>query len=317
MKNFMFSMRALSSVHCGVGSGANDIDLPTARHPVSGHPVVPGSSLKGVLKDEFKSGQFAVGVEPIKLDALFGADSSGDNEFASAISLGDAQLLALPVRSYFGTFAYLASPFTLQMFKNQRERLGETTFPAIPIIGKSDPKNPYYKVVVSPDSVLRENGTQTNVLLEANVLLEELDLIADLTQEELASRWAELLAPLFWDDAESQGYFKQKFAIVEDNVLNFLCETALPVEAHIAIDEQTGTVKPGALWYQESIPSETLFTGIVTVDRSFHAGCKASAEDLASILVEGNKPLHFQIGGKSTTGKGFVRLVFKAAQGGK
>ncbi len=309
MKNYMYSLRALSAVHCGVGSGMNDIDLPTARHPVSGHPVIPGSSLKGVLKDEFISGQYS-GHEEEKIKALFGADSAGENEFASAISLSDAQLLALPVRSYFGTFAYLTSPFTLQVFKNQRERLGDKDLPTIPVIGSDDVKDPHYKILVTTDSVLNENE---------NVLLEELDLLTVKGKESIANDWAKFLSQLFWTDADSQKSFQQKFAIVDDNVLNFLTETALPVEAHIAINPETGTVKPGALWYQESVPSETLFTGIVSIDRSYHPkqSKQSTAEELAEILYSGGKPLHFQIGGKATTGKGFVRLAFDAARGGK
>ena len=53
MINRIFTLRSLSPVHCGVGQGLNDIDLPTARNSVSGHPIVPASSIKGVLKDEF------------------------------------------------------------------------------------------------------------------------------------------------------------------------------------------------------------------------------------------------------------------------
>ena len=42
MKSMLFSIRALSPIHCGIGQGTNDIDLPTARHPVSIPSCIPG-----------------------------------------------------------------------------------------------------------------------------------------------------------------------------------------------------------------------------------------------------------------------------------
>jgi CRISPR-associated protein Cmr4 len=103
--------------------------------------------------------------------------------------------------------------------------------------------------------------------------------------------------------------FKNHFAIVDDNVLNFFCETALPVDARIAIDDQTGTVKGGALWYEETIPIETIFIGVVGVDRSYNNIVQANSSDLVDLLKSPGT-IHCQIGGKATTGKGFVAINF-------
>ena len=124
MINQIFTLRSLSPVHCGVGQGLNDIDLPTARNIISGHPIVPASSIKGVLKDEFLNNGLGKKTGDNnwkeKVQSLFGDDLS---EFASSISVGDANLLALPVRSFFGTFAYLASPYSIQQLKNLYNRM--------------------------------------------------------------------------------------------------------------------------------------------------------------------------------------------------
>lgn len=302
MINQIFTLRALSPVHCGVGQGLNDIDLPTARNVVSGHPIVPGSSLKGVLKYEFKNlseEQFSEKYRAEKDDyikALFGGDSSSD--FASAISVGDANLLALPVRSFYGTFAYLASPYTLQNLKKLLIRSGSTMeLVDIPEVGL-DSNSSLYKVLLSSNSLLKPKGGR-------NILLEELDLLAE--DNDIAEKWAEVIAKLFFSDEEGQKLFKKRFAIVDDNALNFLCTSALPVDARISIDEETGTVKGGALWYEETVPAETLFTGIIGVDRS--CTCDKSAEELKGFLTE-DKQIHCQVGGKSTTGKGFVTVTF-------
>lgn len=305
MKNMLFSIRALSSVHCGVGQGSSDIDLPTARHAVSGHPLIPGSSLKGVLKDEFLNGKYCNEQNKSKVRALFGGDPSEKSEsYASAISVGDANLVALPTRSNFGTFAYLTSPYTLQMFKDLCKRVGKKDCPAIPPFAQDDPQNGYYKVALTTDSVLCAPGTK-------NVYLEELDLSEDTSLKATCDAWADLLSKHFFADEEGQMLFKKHFAIVDDNALNFLTETALPVDAHIAIEDETGCVKKGALWYEETMAPETLLAGVISVDRSFDARQAALADELAELISE-QKSLYCQIGGKATTGKGFVVMYIEA-----
>lgn len=296
MKNLMFAIKALSPLHCGVGTGMNDIDLPVARHKVSGHPVIPGSSIKGVLKDEF--------LLPSKpdeiLEAIFGGDGKGKEFFASAISIGDALLIALPVRSFFGTFAYLASPYTLQQAKRI---LGQVhtldAAPKIPTNLGLNKKNDSYRAMVTTTTLLVENNM---------VLLEEMDLTVDAAS---ADDWAKCLADCYCSSEEEKNLFCQRFAIVDDNVLNFLCDTALPVDAHIRIDEETGTVARGALWYEETVPPESMFLSLVGMDSAFKEGVKKTAEELADVLLQPGqveREVFTQMGGKATTGKGFVSV---------
>ncbi len=308
MKTMVYSLRTLSHLHCGIGQGLNDIDLPTARHAVSGHPVVPGSSLKGVLKDELMHARTPED-EP-QLLALFGADAAqGSNLFASAISGGDALLLAVPVRSFYGTFGYLASPYTLEVLRNHLLRAGESTgIPSIPTLGIDDPENPIYKVILTEGSVLQPPGG-------TEVLLEELDLLIDDAQQALAEEWASIIARRFFPDEEGRGIFRKRFAIVDDNALSFLCDTALPVDARIAINDETGTVKDGALWYEETVAPETLFTGVATVDRSYYSECRADADTLSAIVTQAC-PILCQLGGKATTGKGYVSIDLTASEKG-
>jgi CRISPR/Cas system CMR subunit Cmr4 (Cas7 group RAMP superfamily) len=46
-----FLLHAFSPLHAGTGHAADVIDLPTARYKATGIPFVPGSSIKGVLRD--------------------------------------------------------------------------------------------------------------------------------------------------------------------------------------------------------------------------------------------------------------------------
>ena len=46
-------VHALSALHAGTGQGVGTIDLPIARERATNLPVVPGSSIKGCLRDTF------------------------------------------------------------------------------------------------------------------------------------------------------------------------------------------------------------------------------------------------------------------------
>jgi len=303
MKNTLFTIRALSPLHFGIGQGLSDIDLPTAKSSVSGHPIIPGSTIKGVLKDEYKDriGKVPEGANRNDyMKALFGGEGSDD--FASSISVGDANLLALPVRSYFGTFAWLVSPYTLNQLKNQLLRVnGHSNLPPIPTIGRTN-DNKNYRVMITDNSLIESPEIQNRILLE------EIDLIVE-DNRQVAEQWADLIGKMVFSDQEGQDLFKLHFAIVDDNVINFLSDTALPVDARIAINDETGTVKNGALWYEETIPVETLFMGVFGVDRSYNKNVRADAGQLTEILTSPGT-IHCQVGGKATTGKGFVALNF-------
>ena len=57
MEARMLFLHALSPLHAGTGQGAGAIDLPVAREKATGLPYLPGSSLKGVLRDACKNGE--------------------------------------------------------------------------------------------------------------------------------------------------------------------------------------------------------------------------------------------------------------------
>ena len=50
-------LETLSSTHVGTGRGLGYIDLPLHREKVTGWPMIPGSSIKGVVADSYQAGQ--------------------------------------------------------------------------------------------------------------------------------------------------------------------------------------------------------------------------------------------------------------------
>lgn len=270
-----FFLHALSPLHAGTGHAADVIDLPIARMKATGIPLVPGSSIKGVLRDARRP----AGGE--KTEAVFGPPSDSAGLHAGAVVIGDARLLALPVRSFRGTFAWATSPLLLVLAKRD---LG-TTLP-IPVVSARGAR-------LAPGSACRHDG---------RLYLEDLDLPAEDSKE--VAQWAQFLAPLA---SPGEDILTKRLAVVDDDTMTFLWETATQVDARVRLDEKTRTVAPGALWFEESLPPETLLLGLLAADRSRRNGVNMTPDDVLSFALPGEEIL--QLGGKASTGRGRCRMV--------
>lgn len=276
-----FLLHALSPLHAGTGQAAGIVDLPIARMKATGIPYLPGSSIKGVLRDARRNEK---GKESPELFAVFGPDTGEASAHAGALVVGDARLLALPVRSFRGTFAYVTSPLLLELARRDLER--------------SDLKLPSFAAgrgarYASADCVCVHNG---------KIYLEDLDLRAE-PSSELAA-WASLLAPLA---SPGEDIFTKRFLAVDDDTMSFLMETATQLDARVRLDPNTRTVAERALWLEESLPAETLLLGLLVADRSRRNGQAMSPEEVLGFALPSEQVLQF--GGKATVGRGRCRIV--------
>lgn len=276
MKTRLYHLHALSALHCGTGQSAGVVDLPIARERATKLPMVPGSSLRGVLRDN---------VNEQDATALFGplAADIDTATFAGACAVGDAALLTLPVRSLAGVVCYATSPFILKRYARDLRRAGLEP-PAAP-----DREH----AAVAPDSVNT---------LEGKVVLEDLDLAA--RTEEDAREWAQVLGKAAHaDDDAAQRDFTARFAILPDDVMDFLSETGTEVRARIAINPETGTVKDGALWYEENLPADSLLWGVFAIAASSQPEDPRGEDELAKAVPDAAL---LQLGGKAGVGRGLV-----------
>lgn len=62
-------------LHVGSGSSVGAIDLPIQRERHSRHPIIPGSSIKGVLR--YTASSLDV-IEKVKVDDMFGPELTGE-----------------------------------------------------------------------------------------------------------------------------------------------------------------------------------------------------------------------------------------------
>jgi len=276
-------VHALSPLHAGTGQSVGAIDLAIARDRATQFPYLPGSSLKGSLRDVAEQKKET---DQAVVTQLFGPDSRNASEHAGSLVVGDANLLLLPVRSVAGTFAWVTSPYLLHRFLRDASAANEKfTLPKLP--DKVD------------GCVI---GTQSKLVAADKVIFEELDLSP--TKDVSADTFARELGRKLFADAESvwRGLLIEKFCIVHDDVMTFLSEHATDVVARIALENDTKTVQRGALWYEESLPTESILVSLLSVQ-----SVRKSNETM-NTFAQQILPRSIQLGGKATVGRGRCRL---------
>lgn len=286
MNPMPFLLHALSPVHPGTGQGVGVIDLPIARLKGTGIPYLPGSSIKGVVRDAWanKDADFL---------AAFGPDPDErkpENQYAGALAFGDARLLLLPVRSLRGTFAWATSSMLLRLARQDDAKL---------------PKSPD---VSGAATAIVTNGSPL-VTARNKVFLEDIDLDspADDARRTEVTEVAKYLSKWLFSGTEDDQFVK-RVCIVDDETMTFLWETATQIDARNRIGPD-GVVADGQLWWEESLPAETVLLGVVsaTVSRSPHVS-KEAAKFLETYV---SKTSVCQFGGKATVGRGRMRMIPK------
>lgn len=284
MKQALYYLHTMSALHVGTGHGTGIIDLPIAREKASHLPQVPGSSIKGVLRDELR-GQLIND----DLLALFGPEMGQTaSEYAAALTVGDSHLLCLPVRSWHGTFSWATCPMILHRYQRDLQS---------------------GHVIPEPADNAALHCTDSKLVDNEKIYLEDLDLNAVLHPE--VDNWAEVIAEAVFPDATWRDLFKQRFVILPDNLFDFLAETATEIRARIRIEEGTRTVQSGALWYEEYLPAETLLWGNLASDRARKPNDVRGGQAMLALLPV-TKTL--QIGGNATVGAGQVNWCLEESQ---
>ena len=290
----------LSPLHMGAGTAVGAIDNPIQREVHTQYPVIAGSGLKGAVRHHFNrtwQGEAAL------IKRLFGPDTDA-SDHAGAIAFTDAQLVAFPVRSLKNTFVYATSPIALARLK----RLAGKAVPwAVPEVAEGQ------ALVAS-----------TGALSNGRLVLEAFDFAA--TEDAGTKQIAEWLSTHALPSGSEHDYFRSKMAVdlvvLGDTEFSHFVRHATVVEAHVAIDETTGTAKPGALFYTENLPAESLLVGLVlgTVERISAKRARdgerpgLNAADVLREVVHGTSDRKgllgqlLQVGGDATNGRGLLML---------
>jgi len=294
-KHAALFLYAVSPVHMGAGQAVGVIDNPIQRERHTGHPCFAGSGIKGAVRHGFT----AIGGDATLIDRLFGPDAGSSELHAGAVSFGDAQLVALPVRSLKNGYVYATCP---QAISRAQRLLG--------LIGvKAD----------WPTFNVGEGGCLlANPALRSgdNLHLEAFEYTAKVSPE-LPKLAADLAAKAFPAEA-AYAFFRDKFSqdlvVLSDTDFAYFAQNAMLVEPHVRIDPDTGTAKEGGLFYTENLPPESLLIApmLASQTRTGKGGETPAEAVMAQIkaVIDGKL---LQIGGDVTTGRGLV--VAKVVEG--
>lgn len=279
-------IHALSPLHVGIGHSPGAIDLPIARDKASGFPIVPGSGLKGAMRAH-------AGVRQREVIRVFGPETTNASDHAGGVHFGDAHLVALPVRSVAGTFAWATSPYLLRRFARDAAESGThtpTNVPQVQALGQAFTAAARPKIKV---------GDGNN----APVILEDLDFLA--AQDGATSEWASLIAGMVFVEDAWRDFFKDRFLIVHDDIMSYLGRHGIDVTSRNRLENDTKTVADGALWTEESLPTESLLCAFAAI--APNAGT-LPLDGLRGALTAFNGET-LQLGGNTTVGRGRCRIA--------
>lgn len=266
MKQTILGLQAATAIHAGTGQNNGVIDLPIQREVHTGYPCVYGSAVKGAFRAhaEVRKQWGKAG----KIEAVFGAANADGN--ASNVSMTDARLLLFPVRSLTGHFKLVTCPAILERLKRDMQMMDMAAVFNIP-------------KVQSQQVASTESG---------DIFLEEFKF-AQISGIDQA-----LVDALIQLGANAN--LSEQLIVMGNDDFAWFAKNATAIAAHIAIESEAKRVKPGALWYEETLPADSLLYTMLL-------GSKVHVDDVLGMFA-GDK--HFvQIGGNETVGMGWCKVV--------
>jgi CRISPR-associated protein Cmr4 len=269
MQTIILGLLAETFIHPGSGRTGGAIDLPVAREAATDYPYMAGSSLKGALRERYEQ-EFSES----EAEDLFG---KSDN--AGHILVSDVRLLLLPVRSLTGAYKWATCPHLLERYTRDRKRCGLSG--DLHIVDK-----PVAKSYLGTDSgdrklYLEERGFRCVGKLPEGVS----GLIGELIQHQT-----------------TKDRLPGQMVILTDDDFAWFARYGLAVQARNELKENKTS---NNLWYEESIPPDTLMY-VVLADRH--------AEELSAIHRIFDSSLYMQAGGNETVGQGWFSVRMRCAE---
>jgi CRISPR-associated protein Cmr4 len=289
MRKEYYLLKVLTPLHIGAGQGLGHVDLPIVREAHTNFPYIPGTSLKGALRNlEINQVARARGEKPsqveerltknkfdqkeediLRLAKIFGVAGEGAEEGkevgAGKVLFSDAFIVLFPVKSAKGIFSLTTCPYVINRFFELLgidQRVKDVPEGKVKVLSTKDHRN----------------------LINNKLLLEEFVFEAEESEE--LKKFVELVGTFVGEEN------KRRIVCVNDTDFMDFVSNYTEVQTHIKIDLDTGTVKEGALWTEEYIPAESVFAfSLVFLEE-----------------LDFTPPTTFHLGGDITTGKGFVKV---------
>jgi len=286
MRKEYYLLKVLTPLHIGAGQGLGHVDLPIVREAHTNFPYIPGTSLKGALRNlEINQVARARGEKPsqveerlksyqkeediLRLAKIFGVAGEGAEEGkevgAGKVLFSDAFIVLFPVKSAKGIFSLTTCPYVINRFFELLgidQRVEDVPEGKVKVLSTKDHRN----------------------LINNKLLLEEFVFEAEESDE--LKKFVELVGVFVGEEN------KRRIVCVNDTDFMDFVSNYTEVQTHIKINLDTGTAKEGALWTEEYVPAESVFAfSLVFLEE-----------------LDFTPPTTFHLGGDITTGKGFVKV---------
>ena len=288
--DLLLYLYAESPLHAGGTGGDGVIDLPIQRESTTGYPVVWGQSLKGALRQAATADGWGELVREVFGPEVIGAGSGSGLE-SGRLSVGDAQLVALPVATLRRTHAWATTTRALAHLARKYKRLG--------IEPPTTPDCPDDQACAAHAPWL-DNPAEVLGPVVASI---------DQAANPAVGEWAQRIAddgigrqPTFLPFAEKMD---ADLLLVGASIASLLAVEGTELVPRVSLTAEK-TVAAGP-FYSEYLPTESILAATITLDTTPPSQqATTSAHDVMQRL---DSLLHgqlLQIGGDESIGKGLA-----------
>jgi CRISPR-associated protein Cmr4 len=295
----------ITPLHVGCGQDVGVVDLPVIRERTTGYPFLPGSGIRGSVRERFEAKER--GTQSDRVNVLFGPLASPDEEarHAGCVAVHDAKILLFPVRSDQKVFLWLTCPAVLQRFARDLEAFtpGSSVGPP-PLAGS-----------------LGDEAVCGPADLESPIFLEEFSFSRSGQDGDVSALagWAEKIGRVV-----GLADLAQRTVLVSDRTFHYFVTHATLILQHNRLTAAK-TVEEGGLFSVEAVPPEAIFYGFfgATEERrpvDEGRAAKSREEILDEVKALGGDPAadaYLHLGGDESTGLGVTRIVWHWKRSGR
>ena len=305
--------QTITPLHVGCGQDVGVVDLPVIRERTTGYPFIPGSGIRGSLRERYATREREEKRQKGRpeaewsedTDLLFGPAAGGEDEeesrHAGCVAVHDAKLLLFPVRSDQKVFLWITCPAVLGRFERD---LGVF----LPGCGWPEPP----AAEVGEEEVLAPSRFDTPLYLEEFSYDVRGAAPAGDQGPGAFHRWLDKTgSALGWSGLADRA------VLVSDRTFHHYVSHATSVLQHNRLNAAK-TVEGGALFAVEAVPPESVFYGILggttsrrpTGEKEAPLTPRQVLEKLHVLWGDGLAPAatHLHLGGDEGTGLGVTQL---------
>jgi CRISPR-associated protein Cmr4 len=321
---------AETPLHPGSGATTGAIDLPVQRERHTGFPLIPASTLKGVLRDSAEGKSRKNGNKfKDQIIETFGPTTGSGDLHGGAFSPTDARLLLFPVRSLQGIFVWVTCPTILRRLARDLALVGEAGGKAVPVP----------EIQVAADQAVVGEGEDSS--LTGTLILEDEDFSV-VKSPQVAAKAApegtttaslevviDRLIPRVGANptTDPYTYYRQRLrthlAVIADTAFSKFVRGATEIVTRIKLNKRKTTTGDGNMWVEEFLPSDCLFYSVLLAmtpraDPERNPSKKHILQNGAAVLdfIQSHiRPSILQVGGNETVGRGWMRVAYPETTG--